>query len=217
ERGVFDAIFALDALEQLPRVLHLGHIARADEGADLDIFKAGFAEQVDQFDALLDGVDGLFDLKAFARAFLVEFDEFRIVVHTLASSFSFSAISTIAAPRSIMAPSLTAMLRAIPAVAALMGISSFIDSRMATVSPIWTSSPSETSSLMIRPVSGEVRTRSATASPLAKARGETASKRWVASAVLISISVSMIWLSTIRLSPAWVTRARPSAIFSIAS
>ena len=40
------------------------------------MFEARFAEQIDQFDAFLNGVYCLFNLKALTRAFFVEFNEF---------------------------------------------------------------------------------------------------------------------------------------------
>ena len=81
ERGVFDAGFTVDTLEQLPGVGHLRHVFRADKAADLNAFQPGLAEHVDQFDSLFDRINLLFDLKTLARAFLTKFDEFWKVAH----------------------------------------------------------------------------------------------------------------------------------------
>ena len=70
QRGVGDIGLRRDAAHHVLGVRHARHRLRIDERDDLNAFKPGPRQGVDQRDLARGGDGAFFDLKAFARAFL---------------------------------------------------------------------------------------------------------------------------------------------------
>jgi hypothetical protein len=77
ERGVTRALPLLQLREQLGRIGHLRHRARAHERGALHLLQAGSGQRVDERQAVGQRVGGLLHLEALARALFVELDLLR--------------------------------------------------------------------------------------------------------------------------------------------
>src|SRR6266699_2624501 len=79
--GIGDPRFALEAGGHRLGIGHAGHPLRVDEGDRLDVVEPGFRQGVDQLDLALGRNRALFELKALARAFLVDLHELGKIGH----------------------------------------------------------------------------------------------------------------------------------------